>query len=217
MTAAVAVLVPMLGRPQTVDPLRESLAASTDKAHLVWIVTDTDTAVRDATAGDTVVVVPAYQRGDYARKMNAGYRATTEPWLFLGACDIRFHPGWWEACMAKAKAGYKVIGTNDLGNRGTADGRLSTHTLVQRSYVDRHGTIDQPGQMLHEGYWHEFVDNEFTQTAKARGVYGHAPHAHVEHLHWLWGKRDRDEVDADYEQRMADGERLYLKRRRLWT
>ncbi|MBK6887022.1 MAG: hypothetical protein IPH03_11760 [Tetrasphaera sp.] len=58
MTATVAVLVPMLGRPQSVDPLRESLAASTDQAHLVWIVTDTDTAVRKATAGDTVIVVP---------------------------------------------------------------------------------------------------------------------------------------------------------------
>ncbi len=217
MTAAVAVLVPMLGRPQTVGPLRESLAASTDQAHLVWIVTDTDTAVRDAVAGDTAVVVPQHKRGDYARKMNAGYRATTEPWLFLGACDIRFHPGWWEACMAKAKAGYKVIGTNDLGNRGTADGRLSTHTLVQRTYVDRHGTIDKPGQLLHEGYWHEFVDNELIATAKHRGVYGHARQAHVEHLHWLWGKRDRDDLDADYEQRMAQGERLWMKRRRLWT
>lgn len=217
MTAAVAVLVPMLGRPQTVAPLRESLAASTDKAHLVWIVTDTDTAVRDATAGDTVILVPPRAKGDYAVKMNAGYRATTEPWLFLGACDLRFHSGWWEACMAKAKAGYKVIGTNDLGNPGTATGRLSTHTLIQRTYVDRHGTIDRPGQLLHEGYWHEFVDNELIATAKHRGVYGHARQAHVEHLHWLWGKRDRDVVDADFEQRMAEGERLWLKRRRLWT
>ncbi|MBK6887023.1 MAG: hypothetical protein IPH03_11765 [Tetrasphaera sp.] len=94
--------------------------------------------------------------------------------------------------MAKIKAGYKVVGTNDLGNRSTATGRLSTHTLVERTYVDRHGTIDEPGVLCHEGYWHEYVDNELIGTAKHRGVYGHARQAHVEHLHWLWGKRDRD-------------------------
>lgn len=207
----------MLGRPHAVEPLAESLAASTDDARILWIISPDDRDVIAATRGMDVLTVPRRERGDYAAKMNAGYRATTEPYLFLGACDIRFHPGWLPACMAKVRAGYKVVGTNDLGNKGTADGRLSTHTLIVRTYVDRHGTIDKRGQLLHEGYWHEFVDNELVATAKARGVYGHARSAHVEHLHWLWGKRDRDTVDADYEQRMADGERLFLKRRRLWT
>lgn len=50
--AAVVVLVPMLGRPHTVRPLRESLAASTDRARLLWICTEGDTDVLDATAGD---------------------------------------------------------------------------------------------------------------------------------------------------------------------
>ena len=217
MTVDVVVLVPMLGRPHAVEPLAESLAASTDDARILWIVSPDDRDVVAATRGMDVLSVPRRDRGDYAAKMNAGYRATTEPYLFLGACDIRFHPGWLPACMAKVKAGYQVIGTNDLGNKGTADGRLSTHTLVVRSYVDRHGTIDKRGELLHEGYWHEFVDNELVATAKHRGVYGHARRAHVEHLHWLWGKRDRDSVDANFEQRMLEGEKLYHARRHLWT
>lgn len=217
MTADVAVLVPMLGRPHTVAPLRESLAASTDRAHLVFICTEGDADVLAAVGDDTHIVVPPRDCGDYAAKINTGYRWTEEPYLFLGACDLAFHPGWVEACMAKVKAGYKVVGTNDLGNPGTAVGRASTHTLVVRTYADRHGTIDRRGAILHEGYRHEFVDNELVETAKSRGVYGHARAAHVEHLHWLWGKRDRDDLDADFDQRMTEGHRLFQKRRHLWT
>jgi hypothetical protein len=44
-------------------------------------------------------------------------------------------------------------------------GRHSTHSLVTRDYVERFGTIDEAGVVLHEGYPHEFVDDEFVQTA----------------------------------------------------
>ena len=33
-------------------------------------------------------------KGDYAAKINEGYRRSTEPLIFLGAIDIRFTPGW---------------------------------------------------------------------------------------------------------------------------
>ncbi len=217
MTACVVVLVPMLGRPHTVAPLRESLAASTDRARLLWLLTEGDADVIDAVGGDDKLLMPPRPRGDYAAKMNAGYRASTEQWLFLGACDIRFHPGWLEACAAQVAARCGVVGTNDLGNQRTATGQLSTHTLVTRDYVDTFGTVDRPGELLHEGYWHEFCDNELIDTAKARGQYGHAPTAIVEHLHPLWGK---SEPDAMYDQallRMGQGYALWKKRRPLWT
>lgn len=217
MSVRVAVLVPMLGRPHAVEPLAESLAASTDDARILWLVTDNDRDVIAATRGMDVLKFAPRERGDYAHKINVGYRETTEPYLFLGACDLRFHPGWLAVCMLKVKAGYQVVGTNDMGNKGTKTGRTSTHTLVARSYVDRYGTIDEKRKILHEGYVHEWCDTEFVQTAKFRQAYGHARGAKVEHLHWLWGKRDRDSVDANFEQRMLEGEKLYHARRHLWT
>ncbi len=217
MTPCVVVLVPMLGRPHTVAPLRESLAASTDRARLLWICTEGDTDVLDATAGDLRLVVPPRARGDYPAKINAGYRATREPLLFLGACDIRFHPGWLEACEAKVAAGFSVVGTNDLGNARTATGALSTHTLVTRDYADQYGVVDRAGQVLHEGYWHEFCDNELVETAKARGCYAHAADAVVEHLHPTWGKAEPDAMYDKALLRMGQGYGLFKKRRPLWT
>ena len=213
----VAVLVPMLGRPHAVEPLAQSLAESTDDARILWLVTDTDRDVLAATRGMDRVTFTPRERGDYAHKINVGYRETTEPYLFLAASDLHFHPGWLTVCFLKVKAGYQVVGTNDLGNKGTSRGTTSTHTLVARTYADRRGTIDKKRQILHEGYWHEWCDTEFVQTAKFRNAYGHARGAKVEHLHWLWGKRERDAVDSDWEKRMAQGEKLYHSRRRLWT
>lgn len=215
---SVAVLVPMLGRPHTVAAVRDSLHTSTDAGRCVWICSDGDTDVIDAATatGDQVEVVPPRARGDYAAKINHGYRVTDEPWLFTGACDIRFHPGWWEACQRVAKSGAQVIGTNDLGNAHTASGALSTHTLIARSYVDVWGTVDQPRTVMHEGYWHEFVDNELVETAQSRGLYGHAADAVVEHLHPLWGKAASDGMYDRALLRMGQGYPLWKRRRALW-
>lgn len=197
-------------------PLRTSLAESTDRARLLWLCTDGDRDVLDAVAGDDVLVVPPRGRGDYPSKINAGYHASSEPLLFLGACDIRFHPGWLEACLRVVDDGFGVIGTNDLGNPRTATGKLSTHSMVTRWYADQFGTIDRPGQVLHDGYWHEFCDNELVDTAKARGAYGHAADAVVEHLHPLWGKSDADAMYDRALLRMGQGHALWKKRRAMW-
>jgi len=209
----------MLGRPHTVDTVRTSLAASTDAARLVWICTAGDDDVLDAVnaTGDQVEVVEPRARGDYAAKINHGYRHTSEPWLFTGACDITFHPGWWEACLRVADSGAQVIGTNDLGNRHTATGVLSTHTLVARDYADQWGTITDPGQILHEGYWHEFTDNELIDTARSRGLYGHAADAIVEHHHPLWGKARPDGMYDRALLRMGQGHALWKRRKQLWA
>lgn len=219
MTVGVAVLVPMLGRPHHVEGLRQSLTDTAPHARCVWLCSDGDTAaVSECKAtGDQVEVLPLRGRGDYAGKINHGYRVTSEAWLFLGAADIRFHPGWWDACRRRIDSGALVIGTNDLGNSRTASGKLSTHTLVARDYVDWFGTIDQDRTVLHEGYWHEFVDNEFVETAQARKAYAHAPDAVVEHLHPMWGKSRPDAMYDAAAVRMGQGYSLFKKRRPLWT
>lgn len=214
-TPDVVVIVPMLGRGEHVRPLLDSLADE-PRARALFVVTEGDDSALTATVDCDRIVVAPRRRGDYAAKINAGYRASTEPLLFLAASDVRFRPGWLDACLSELSDGIGVVGTNDLCNPRTADGRTSTHSLVTRAYVDRFGTVDEPGVVLHEGYWHEFVDDEFVGTAKSRNTYAHATDAHVEHLHWSNGRRARDRVDAEYDRRMAYGRRLYTKRRRLW-
>lgn len=214
-----AILVPMLGRAHTIAPLVESITTTTPGAVIVFICTTGDQAVIDtATAtGATVLQMAPRVRGDYASKINHGYRSTTAPLLFTGACDLRFHPGWFAAAAAQLTDGIGVVGTNDLGNRRVTSGRHATHSLVTRAYADQFGTIDHPGAILHEGYVHELCDDELVGTARHRKAFAMALDSHVEHLHPDWGKADYDAMYRAQKSRLTESRALYAKRRRLWT
>lgn len=210
----------MLGRPHRVKPLLQSIAVATPSPHRVlFVCTPGDTAVTEAidSAGAERIDVPRQDRGDYARKINAGYLHTTEPLLFLGADDLAFHVDWLErACERLADPAVGVVGTNDLGNPRVMEGKHSTHSLVTRSYADEFGTIDEPGKVLFEGYPHEFVDDELVGTARRRGAFAFAHDSHVEHLHPHWGKAPTDDLYEAQAVRLAQGRSLFQKRRRLW-
>lgn len=213
----VAILVPMLHRPHRVAPLFDSITETTPDARVVFICSPSDSEVLDAVAPHEHITVPGPGPGDYARKINAGYRHTTEDHLFLGADDLLFHPGWYEAAIAQLADGIGVVGTNDLGNQRVIAGDHATHSLVTRDYCDRFGTIDGPGAVLTEVYPHEFVDDEFVGTAKHRNAWAFAFDSHVEHLHPSWGKAPMDPMYAQQTSRMNAGRRIYRRRQPLWT
>ena len=156
-------------------------------------------------------------RGDYARKINAGYDAVEAEWYFLGADDIRFHPYWFEVAMEVHKQTEAcVIGTNDLGNPQVLQGQHATHSLVLLDYVEECGTIDEPGKVLHEGYSHNFVDTEFVATAKWRDAWAFAVNSRVEHLHPDWRKGQNDQVYALGKSGFANDQKYFEMRKRLW-
>ena len=163
--------------------------------------------------------MPYRPRGDYARKIQAGYEHVDQPLLFLAADDLRFHPGWWQAAAAHLVPGVGVVGTNDMGNPRVIAGEHSTHSLITRAYVDVFGgTADQRGQVLHDGYDHEYVDDELIGVARARGAFRFAHAARVEHLHPNW-RRDvpRDNLYRAQRQRMRRSRPLFEQRRLMWT
>lgn len=205
----------MLGRPHTVEPLLDSIHEATPTARVLFLVSPEDVEVHDAIdKADLQRLTVPWRPGDYQRKINEGYRHTDEPLLFTGACDLRFHPGWFEECAAQMVGHVGVVGTNDLCNRRTRF-HHSTHSLVTRDYADL-GTIDQPRTIYHEGYPHEFCDDELVETAKRRGAYVHARDAIVEHLHPMNGQAPMDELYAQQGERIAAGRALFRERRRLW-
>lgn len=208
------VVVPMLGRPHTVAPLLESLGG-TQGVRLLFVCSPDDTDTLAACRASSADVM-TYERPGYAAKVNAAYRVTTEPLLFLAACDVRFHSGWLDAARAELGDGIGVVGTNDLGNPRVIRGEHATHSLVTREYADR-GLIDGTPGLLFEGYVHEYVDDELIGTAKHRSAWAFAADSHVEHMHPHWGKAPMDDSYAGQEQRMLRSRKLYQRRRRLWT
>lgn len=218
---AIAVLVPVLARPQNAQPLVESLTGSGADAELWFVCSRADGEQREACRATGAPYIEASWDpcpGDYARKIQLGYQVTRTPFVLLGADDLRFHPGWDTAALAVAdEFDVGVVGTNDLGNQTTIAGTHSTHPLVARSYIEtRGGYVGGQGRVYFDGYDHQYVDTELCETAKARGCYAHAVASIVEHLHVYWGKAV---MDATYRKALAAGaadRALFEFRRPLW-
>lgn len=225
--AEVAVIVPVLRRPHRVAPFLSSLSAATPERHRIdFVATGGDSAMiaeilRLAEDDPTIAlhVLAPNTVGDYAKKINHAYRTSSSPFLFLAADDLDFHPGWLSAALAPfADPAIGVVGTQDLAPTDRARaGEHSTHCMIRRSYADEFGTIDEPGKILHEGYPHEYVDDELVETAKARGAWTFAGDSVVEHLHPSWGKAERDALYNGQRRRMEAGRGVYVRRRRLWA
>lgn len=216
--ADLVILVPMLGRAHTIAPLLDSIDAATPDAAVCFITTAGDTAVNATVAatGRHHLRMRRRRVGDYAAKINAAITVTDQPLIFTGACDLRFHPGWFDRATRHLSDRIHVVGTNDLGNRRVTTGQHSTHSLVTRAYAER-GTIDGAPGLLHEGYVHEYVDDEFVGTAKHRGAFAMALDAHVEHVHPDYGKAPSDAMYRAQRGRMKQSVALYRQRRHLWT
>lgn len=221
----IAIIIPVLARPQNASRVVDSILASTDLAQVFFVATrDDDDEIAAITATGQVCWLtdwPAGQ-GDFARKSNLGYRLSAE-WghglVLLAADDLSFHSGWAEAVL-EAAASYDcgVIGTNDRANPSVKAGQHSTHPVVRRCYIDqRGGVVGEPGTVYFEGYDHQWTDVELIQTARARGCYHHCNEAVVQHHHPLYDRRVASDPTYVKGQARGSADRaLYESRRALW-
>ncbi len=216
----VACLIPVLNRPHRVAPLVESFRKSRTPGELYFLVNDNDHEELRAiqASGAQHFVLPA-KRVSWAQKLNDGFRLTgessNEPWLFLGADDLDFVPGWLDQAEPTMNR-FQVIGIDDSSPK-TIEGNHSTHPLVSRQYAIERGTIDQKNLLVCEAYRHFGPDTELCETAKARGVYTFTREIRVVHLHPVAKKAA---WDSTYE--MAKGFKkgdlaLYFKRRAMFS
>ena len=212
------VLVPMLGRGHMVPRLTESLHATTDRARVLFLCTDTDVnTIKACVLHGEVLAFPQRQVGDYAHKINVGVEVTDEPLIFFGAIDIEFQSGWLEAAERHLTERIRVVGTNDLANPRVMRGEHATHFLVARDYATK-PLIDGGDGPLYTGYIHEFVDDEFLGTAMARHAYAFAEDSHVRHHHPNFnGEVEWDHSYRRMNLRMRKSRPVFEYRRRLWT
>ncbi len=205
------VLVPVLNRPQNVAPLIESFEASGTPGALIFVMTEGDadeqTVVKAAT--------PYWMESPlvtWPEKINWAYNYVRDnaDWVLFGADDITFHEGWWDATgPLRAVPEVSVIGTNDLGNPRVIAGEHTTHALVRSTYL---GTVDDPDSIVHTGYKHWCVDDEFLWTAKMRGCWSFCPGAVIEHNHPYWKKGEWDDTYAKGEENSAADLALWAER-----
>ena len=211
-------LIPVLGRPHNVEPLVDSIVYNTagslpGRLHLLPRRRRADRRL-PAECARHLVVDWEPGRADYARKINWAYERTHSEWIFQGADDIRFSPAWDTKALRYGK--YAVIGTNDLHNPSVKRGIHSTHILFKREYIEKYGgTFDGSGKVFSEEYDHQWIDNEFIQTAQRRGQWHFAKNSVVEHYHPVWGNNDWDPTYEKAFRESAEDQALFGRRMRL--
>lgn len=223
LTDRIDVVIPTYGRADRLQRVAENVIEATERLQwLVFVVEADDQASIDAIdklPDLRIRTVVNDRERTYAGAINAAVDTISSEWLFTGADDLRFEPGWDIIALTHARhTGAKVVGTNDEWNQAVLAGIHSTHTLVALDYINELGATGDgiPGKVLHE-YDHNFVDNELVQVAMSRGVYAHCHTAVVEHLHPL---AEKGEWDATYEAGMKEwdaDEALFRERSKLWT
>lgn len=152
-------------------------------------------------------VIVRSERGGAPSAWNEGAAIARGDFFLLGADDIRFKPGWFEAAMAEMRAldCFGMVGFNDESPNARGRG---THYLVSRRYaVERWG-----GVMVCPHYDHNYTDWEAEQRARLDGAYRWAEQARVEHEHYDWNKNLWDETYARTKATMNEDQALYSRR-----
>jgi hypothetical protein len=204
----IAVLIPVLGRPERAQIVADSIRISSDRAHRILFLCSPDdpheVSAYERTGAEVVVVPWSAGAGDFARKTNEGLYLTLEEFVFCGADDLTFCAGWDVEALAVADAtGAGVIGTWDGANPLVMKGRHSTHSLVRRSYAEDPGAIWGSPGIYYEGYDHQCVDNELVEVAQVRGEWAFASDARVLHHHPIYDSTVA--MDATYKKALAGG------------
>lgn len=185
----VAVIVPVMQRPQNVQPLVDSFNESNDGTATLYFVCDEDDEAEIAAVRSAGLEPLWATRGHtFAQKANVGYQGTSESFVFVCGDDCEFTPGWLDQPRQLSDR-YDVIGTNDaergrVRNPDVASGRHADHWFTRRTYIDEIGAcLEGPGQFCPEAYYHWWVDREVIGLAKARGVFVSALESRVIHHH----------------------------------
>ena len=209
-TESTAILLPAM-RPDKVWDLYRNIEETTPEPHTIWWAIDSLSNFPNLVlcSPESIYVDGG---GNWGRRLNALFGLSTDPYVFLAADDVRFHPGWLSEAMAAMHIVDGVVAVNDgLNPRGTL-------SLVSRNYINQEsGCIDIPGVVIYPGYWHFFSESELFDTAASRGRFAYATNSYVEHLHHVNGKAPFDDVYALGGSQGLEDEYLYNSRVHLWN
>jgi len=207
------------------EPLARNILENSQTLVKVFFVVEEDDAQSVAEAErlnkDLVSFVLNARKKTYAGAVNTAARYLLSQgfdYLFLGADDLDFRTGWDAEALETAKeTGAQVIGTNDLHNPYVLAGTHATHYLIDCRYLTREPyDPDMAGQVLYEGYDHNYTDTEFIGAAQAAGIFAPCMTAVVEHRHPDWGIGSWDSTYLKGRTGYGKDAQLYQSRKHLW-
>lgn len=214
------IYIPSYGRADKLAALAENIKTATEgDFQLYWGLEKRDKESIKAAEKTGYPIIFNTGESKYSDALQAIYENTDEEIFFWGNDDFYFLPSWNEGPLRVMEINPKigVLGVHD-GNPKT---RYNTISFVRRSYIkEQSGVIGIPNRVLYP-YLHNYVDDELTGTAQARGVWDKYEGPCIEHRHhsftWL---KDTLPMDGTYRKNdsgFARDTETFYARRHLWV
>lgn len=211
-----AIYCPTYRRPWALQAVADNLAATTATDYTLYFGLETgDTeGIAAAKATGATVVINSGSPG-YADTIQSIYEVAPEPLILHANDDFEFLPGWDVVPVAMFDSDWvQVVGVK----QNEADQSMSAVCLFRRKYIEeRSGVVDMPGRVFYP-YNHNYVDTEFTLTARSRGVWAACDKPCINHQHpILTGTGEKDETYKKNDATVHLDEATFNARKHLFT
>lgn len=207
-----AIIIPTFNRADKLERAAKNAHDNTTVNHNLYFVVEPGDwhSYNEAKRIREHVIISSWP-GNHTGAANTAYLETFEPFFILANDDFNFHPGWDTLALAKMTEGIGVVGVNDGMNNYTPI------TLVRRSYIqEQSGSPDTKNTLYFPGYNHNYVDTEFSEVAKKRGVFVECPESIVEHMHYTFNKSPMDKTYEKSKATASLDQATYEFRKHLW-
>lgn len=170
------VAVPVLGRPQRLEGVLEAFQG----ADVLFLPDEDDRPTMGAlkALGASYSIAHRAEKfgvPTYETKVNHAFGVTSTPYLMYAADDVEPQGNWLERILQVMgdNQGVGLLATNDEAHHLVQKGKLATHGVVRRSYVERYGSasLDDAGPVFYEGYRHWGCDAEASYVARKRNAF----------------------------------------------
>lgn len=213
MLEVIGIVIPTYKRPHAIKRAHDNAHENTETPHKIYFVIEPEEwgSYNVIKENNYNLIISKYP-GNHTGAANTAYEETHEPFFIIANDDFNFHKGWDTIALAKMTDGIGVVGLND----GSSGSRTAI-TLVRRDYIKNYsGSMDTINTLYYPGYNHNYVDTEFSATAKKRGMWAESDDAIVEHLHWAFNKAVMDDTYAKSNATSPTDANLYASRSHLW-
>jgi len=212
------IYLPTYGRAGKLQQVADNIKESTNSEYkLYWGVEAHDRESILAAKDTKAEVIINTGNPSYSDALQEIYENSDEEIFFWANDDFLFLKDWDVAPLKKLEENPQimVLGVHD-GNPNT---RYSTISFIRRKYIEEQsGVVDMPNRVLYP-YKHNYVDDELTGTAKARGVWDLCEAPCIQHQHHSFkflGDFPHDDTYAKNDKGLAEDSQTYNERTHLW-
>ncbi len=213
MEPTIDIWLPTYHRPDKLAEVARNIGQTTHHSFNLYfgVEPDDEASARAAEQTGHSVIINAHEPG-YSGTIQTMYEHSHASLWIHANDDFEFLPDWDKQPVAMFDAPHIMV----VGVREQEHSSFSAVFIARRSYIEEmSGVIGIPNRVLYP-YHHNYVDTEFTETAKARGVWAKCDAPCILHKHPGIIGGDKDETYRKNDATAPQDEGIFHSREHLW-